>query len=71
MYAIDCLNVDEKWCKDFAKYTYTQAEGSAQDKEDIEYQLVASDYDEMPSLSSDGKSISISREVLHHSFDKD
>ena len=70
VYAVECLNVDDQWCKDFAKYTYTQAEGSAQQKEDIEYRLKESDYEEMPELSSDGKSISVSREVLHHSFDK-
>ncbi len=39
IYPIECLNTKEDWCKDFAKYTFTQAEGSAQDKEDIEYKL--------------------------------
>jgi hypothetical protein len=29
----------------------TQAEGSAQDKEDIEYQLKPEDYDYMPELA--------------------
>ena len=41
----------KQWCKDFAKYVMTQAEGSAQDKEDIEYQLKAEDYDQMPELA--------------------
>ena len=50
IYPVDCLNTNEQWCKDFAKYTFTQAEGSAQDKEDLEYQLQASDYEEMPVL---------------------
>lgn len=50
IYPVECLNTDEQWCKDFALYTYTQAEGSAQDKEDIEYQLAASDYESMPPL---------------------
>ncbi len=70
VYAVDCLNVNQQWCKDFAMYTYTQAEGSAQQKEDLEYQLDASDYEQMPELTMDGKPKSVSREVLHHSFDK-
>ena len=55
IYPIECLNMDEQWCKDFAKYTFTQAEGSAQDKEDIEYQLKASDYEAMPPLAMNTK----------------
>ncbi len=47
VHPVECLNSNQQWCKDFAKYTFTQAEGSAQDKEDIEYQLKATDYDEM------------------------
>ena len=47
IYPIECLNTNNEWCKDFAKYTFTQAEGSAQDKDDIEYQLTSADYDEM------------------------
>ena len=70
VYPVECLNVDQQWCKDFAMYTFTQAEGSAQQKEDLEYQLKASDYEEMPELTMDGKPKSVSREVLHHSFDK-
>ena len=50
VHTVECLNTDEQWCKDFAKYTFTQAEGSAQDKEDLEYQLSADDYAEMPAL---------------------
>lgn len=50
IHAVDCLNVHEQWCKDFAQYTFTQAEGSAQDKEDLEYQLQATDYAAMPAL---------------------
>jgi len=50
VYPVECLNTNEQWCKDFAKYVMTQAEGSAQDKEDIEYQLKAEDYDHMPEL---------------------
>ncbi len=50
IYPVECLNTDEQWCKDFAKYTFTQAEGSAQDKEDIEYQLDAAVYEDMPVL---------------------
>ena len=50
IYPVDCLNTDDQWCKDFAKYTFTQAEGSAQDKEDLEYQLESSDYEAMPVL---------------------
>ena len=48
IYPIKCLNIDEQWCKDFAKYTFTQAEGSAQNKEDLEYQLKPEDYEDMP-----------------------
>ena len=48
IHPIECLNKNEQWCKDFAKYTYTQAEGSAQNKEDLEYQLKPEDYEEMP-----------------------
>ena len=51
VHTVDCLNVDEQWCRDFAKYTLTQAEGSAQDKEDIEYILKPEDYQEMPPLN--------------------
>ena len=50
IYPIKCLNTNTQWCKDFAKYTYIQAEGSAQDKEDIEYQLAEKDYKVMPKL---------------------
>ena len=70
VYPVECLNVNQQWCKDFAMYTFTQAEGSAQQKEDLEYQLEVSDYEQMPQLTMDGKSKSVSREVLHHSFDK-
>ncbi|MAX45381.1 MAG: ferrochelatase [Euryarchaeota archaeon] len=70
VYPVECLNVNQQWCKDFAMYTFTQAEGSAQQKEDLEYQLKASDYEQMPQLTMDGKPKSVSREVLHHSFDK-
>mgnify|MGYP001283367571 CR=1 FL=1 len=48
IYPIQCLNTEKQWCKDFAKYTFVQAEGSAQDKEDIEYQLSDNDYKKMP-----------------------
>ena len=48
IYPIECLNTKEDWCKDFAKYTFIQAEGSAQDKEDIEYQLDKKFYEKMP-----------------------
>ena len=47
IHPVECLNADEQWCVDFAKYTFIQAEGSAQDKEDIEYQLQPTDYDAM------------------------
>ena len=47
IHPVECLNADEQWCIDFAKYTFIQAEGSAQDKEDIEYQLQPTDYDAM------------------------
>ena len=50
IYPIECLNTNEKWCKDFAHYTYTQAEGSAKAKEEIEYQLSEMEYQEMPDL---------------------
>ena len=48
-YPVECLNTNEQWCKDFAKYVMTQAEGS-QDKEDIEYQLEGR-HDQMPELA--------------------
>ena len=51
VYPVECLNVNDQWCKDFAKYVMTQAEGSAQDKEDIEYQLRPDDYEAMPELA--------------------
>ncbi|MBT3636695.1 MAG: ferrochelatase [Opitutae bacterium] len=51
VYPVECLNTNEQWCKDFAKYVLAQAEGSAQDKEDIEYQMKAEDYDHMPELA--------------------
>ena len=48
LYPIECLNMNAQWCEDFARYTYTQAEGSAQDKEDLEYMLRPEDYTRMP-----------------------
>ncbi len=48
IYTVECLNTNKDWCKDFAKYTFIQAEGSAQDKEDIEYKVEKSFYDQMP-----------------------
>ena len=51
VHPVKCLNTNDQWCKDFAKYVMTQAEGSAQDKEDIEYQMKAEDYDHMPELA--------------------
>lgn len=57
VHTVDCLNMDPQWCKDFAHYTFTQAEGSAQDKEDLEYKLSADDYADMPTLRmSEGSS---------------
>ena len=50
VHVVECVNTDAQWCADFARYTYTQAEGSAQDKEDLEYQLAAEDYAHMPPL---------------------
>ena len=50
IYPVECLNTDSGWCKDFAKYTFIQAEGSAQDKEDIEYKLEKKYYLKMPEL---------------------
>ena len=50
IYPIECLNTKKDWCKDFAKYTFIQAEGSAQDKEDIEYVVEKKYYEEMPQL---------------------
>jgi len=48
IHPIECLNINSKWCKDFAMYTFTQAEGSAQDKENLEYILSDKDYLDMP-----------------------
>jgi len=48
IYPIKCLNTNEDWCKDFAKYTFVQAEGSAQDKENIEYVVDNKFYQKMP-----------------------
>jgi ferrochelatase len=50
VHPVECLNKDAQWCQDFARYTFTQAEGSAQDKEDLEYTLAAEDYAKMPTL---------------------
>ena len=55
VHVVECLNTDEQWCKDFARYTYAQAEGSAQDKEDLEYPLESSDYEAMPPLAMNTK----------------
>jgi ferrochelatase len=51
VHPVECLNTNEQWCKDFAQYVFVQAEGSAQEKEDIEYQLKAEDYDHLPALA--------------------
>ena len=48
VYPVECLSqraVVQGFCQ-----VRGQAEGSAQDKEDIEYQLKAEDYDQMPEL---------------------
>ncbi len=71
IHTVDCLNVEDDWCKDFARYTFTQAEGSAQDKEDIEYQLISSDYEEMPPLVLEEPKFSASKEVFHHTLEND
>ena len=55
LYPIECLNMDEQWCHDFARYTFTQAEGSAQQKEDLEYQMRPEDYAQMaPQVMNEG-----------------
>ena len=55
LYPIECLNMDEQWCQDFARYTFTQAEGSAQQKEDLEYQMRPEDYARMaPQVMNEG-----------------
>tara|TARA_B100001996_G_C18318226_1_gene461475 strand:- start:180 stop:542 length:363 start_codon:yes stop_codon:yes gene_type:complete len=48
VYPVECLNTNKNWCKDFAKYTFIQAEGSAQEKEDIEYQVDEKYYKKIP-----------------------
>ena len=48
IYPVECLNTNKNWCKDFAKYTFIQAEGSAQEKEDIEYKVEKKFYQKMP-----------------------
>ena len=48
VYPVKCLNTNSDWCKDFAKFVFTYAEGSAQDKEDIEYQVEKKYYQQMP-----------------------
>jgi len=48
IYPVECLNTNKNWCKDFAKYTFVQAEGSAQEKEDIEYRVDKKFYEVMP-----------------------
>ena len=50
IYAVECLNTNEQWCEDFARYVFTQAEGSAQEKEDLEYLMKEEDYLKMPPL---------------------
>ena len=60
IYPVECLNTNKNWCKDFAKYTFTQAEGSAQDKEDIEYRLLGA----LPSALQYLKKMGISRILI-------
>ncbi len=48
VYPVECLNTNSDWCKDFAKFVFTYAEGSAQDREDIEYQVEKKYYQQMP-----------------------
>ena len=71
IHTVDCLNVENDWCRDFAKYTFTQAEGSAQEKENLEYQLVSSDYASMPPLVMEEPRFSASKEVFHHTLEND
>lgn len=69
IHPVECLNVDEQWCRDFAAYTFTQAEGSAQDREDLEYRLEDEAYLGMPALELQETGFSISKEALQHSRD--
>ena len=48
VHPVECLNTNKDWCRDFAKYTFIQAEGSAQDKENIEYKVEEKYYQRMP-----------------------
>ena len=48
IYPIECLNVKQKWCEDFAGFVLTHVEGSGKDKENLEYYLHADEYQEMP-----------------------
>ena len=50
IHPVTCLNSGADWCKSFAKYVFTQCEGSAQDKEDLEYSLSDHEYQEIPTL---------------------
>ncbi|MEC7986216.1 MAG: ferrochelatase [Myxococcota bacterium] len=70
IHTVDCLNVDEQWCKDFARYTFTQAEGSAQEKEDLEYQLQASDYANIPPLEMEDDGMSFIAQTIGQSVPK-
>jgi len=36
---VPCLNTDESWCEDYAKYIQTQIYGSEQDKRDLSYTI--------------------------------
>jgi ferrochelatase len=47
---IPCLNDDKKWCEDFAKFTYTLAEGTHAEREENLYTLEKDDYKMVPEV---------------------
>jgi ferrochelatase len=51
---IPCLNDDDQWCEDFAHFVEVQANGSRQERDELEYKMSKEDYGElkMPEMQS-------------------
>lgn len=55
---IECLNTDDQWCRDFAKYVDTMVAGSYSDKKEIFHEVPQAAYAEMPEVKMEKPTLS-------------
>lgn len=55
---IRCLNTDDQWCRDFAKYVDTMVAGSYSDKKEIFHEIPQAAYAEMPEVKMEKPTLS-------------